>query len=374
MRRLHATDADRGRRPTAESGSVGRIAQATGRPPTGGGPHDDHDPPRREPSLARERPGADRRPPPPAVTRSPSAVPYLPGLDGMRALAVVAVMVYHANSSWLPGGFLGVEVFFVISGYLITLLLIGEHERHGRVSLGQFWAAPRPPTAPGDRRAAGRDHHLQRAVPARHPRSATRRRPRGPHLRVELVPDLGGPGLHRVGRLRAAAAPVEPRRRGAVLPRSGRSSWSPCCGPGGTGCPASAWCSSASPLAITVVVAVVMYRGPVGTPAVTPDAYWTIGDRAISKLDFLYLSTPTRAIGLLLGAAFAMIWRPAALLRGPMRERGPAARRRRRRSGWSASARCAGTSTSSPRTVPTRGCSAAASSSPGWRRCASSPP
>ena len=49
----------------------------------------------------------------------------MPGLDGMRALAVVAVMVYHANSTWLPGGFLGVEVFFVISGYLITVLLIG---------------------------------------------------------------------------------------------------------------------------------------------------------------------------------------------------------------------------------------------------------
>ena len=48
-----------------------------------------------------------------------SRVPYLPGLDGMRALAVVAVMVYHANSSWLKGGFLGVEVFFVIEGGLI---------------------------------------------------------------------------------------------------------------------------------------------------------------------------------------------------------------------------------------------------------------
>ncbi len=63
-----------------------------------------------------------------------SRVPYLPGLDGMRALAVVAVMVYHANSDWLPGGFLGVEMFFVISGYLITLLLISERERTYRIS------------------------------------------------------------------------------------------------------------------------------------------------------------------------------------------------------------------------------------------------
>ena len=68
-----------------------------------------------------------------------SRVPYLPGLDGMRALAVVAVMIYHANSEWLPGGFLGVEVFFVISGYLITLLLIAEKERTGGVRLGAFW-------------------------------------------------------------------------------------------------------------------------------------------------------------------------------------------------------------------------------------------
>ena len=71
--------------------------------------------------------------------RAISRVPYLPGLDGMRALSVAAVMVYHANPSWLPGGFLGVEVFFVISGYLITLLLIGEHERTGRVDLRGFY-------------------------------------------------------------------------------------------------------------------------------------------------------------------------------------------------------------------------------------------
>ena len=46
---------------------------------------------------------------------------YMPGLDGLRAIAVVAVIIYHANKSWLTGGFLGVEVFFVISGYLIKI-------------------------------------------------------------------------------------------------------------------------------------------------------------------------------------------------------------------------------------------------------------
>ncbi len=68
-----------------------------------------------------------------------SRVPYLPGLDGLRAIAVVAVLVYHADHEWLSGGFLGVEVFFVISGYLITLLLLSEKERTGKVRLGQFW-------------------------------------------------------------------------------------------------------------------------------------------------------------------------------------------------------------------------------------------
>ena len=71
------------------------------------------------------------------ASRGLSAVPYLPGLDGMRAIAVVAVMLYHANHEWLPGGFLGVEVFFVISGYLITLLLMAEREQTGHIDLLQ---------------------------------------------------------------------------------------------------------------------------------------------------------------------------------------------------------------------------------------------
>jgi peptidoglycan/LPS O-acetylase OafA/YrhL len=63
----------------------------------------------------------------------------MPGLDGMRAFAVVAVMVYHANHEWLSGGFLGVEVFFVVSGYLITTLLLAEYERSDRIDFGRFW-------------------------------------------------------------------------------------------------------------------------------------------------------------------------------------------------------------------------------------------
>ena len=64
---------------------------------------------------------------------------YQPGLDGVRALAVSAVMLYHAGFSWLHGGFFGVEVFFVVSGFLITSLLLEERQRVGRVSLRHFW-------------------------------------------------------------------------------------------------------------------------------------------------------------------------------------------------------------------------------------------
>jgi peptidoglycan/LPS O-acetylase OafA/YrhL len=65
--------------------------------------------------------------------------PYLPGLDGIRAIAVLAVMAYHLDSGWAPGGLLGVQVFFVLSGYLITDLLVAEYRRHQGIGLKQFW-------------------------------------------------------------------------------------------------------------------------------------------------------------------------------------------------------------------------------------------
>ncbi len=63
----------------------------------------------------------------------------MPGLDGLRALAVGSVLLYHGGISWMSGGFLGVEVFFVISGYLITALLLAEWRDTDRIDLGQFW-------------------------------------------------------------------------------------------------------------------------------------------------------------------------------------------------------------------------------------------
>ncbi len=61
------------------------------------------------------------------------------GLDGLRALAVVGVLLYHAGVTWVPGGFLGVDLFFVISGFLITSLLISERQRDGAISIGRFY-------------------------------------------------------------------------------------------------------------------------------------------------------------------------------------------------------------------------------------------
>lgn len=66
---------------------------------------------------------------------------HVPGLDGLRMIAVVAVIVYHLDAPWLPGGFLGVDVFFVISGYLITSQLWAGAADRGHVDLTGFWLA-----------------------------------------------------------------------------------------------------------------------------------------------------------------------------------------------------------------------------------------
>jgi hypothetical protein len=64
----------------------------------------------------------------------------VPALDGLRGLAVAAVLAFHGGVGFLPGGFLGVDAFFVLSGYLITTLLIRERASTGRIALGAFWA------------------------------------------------------------------------------------------------------------------------------------------------------------------------------------------------------------------------------------------
>lgn len=69
----------------------------------------------------------------------PFRLGYVPGLDGLRALSILAVMIYHANPDLLSGGFIGVEVFFGLSGFLITALLIQEFDNTGEISLKTFY-------------------------------------------------------------------------------------------------------------------------------------------------------------------------------------------------------------------------------------------
>ena len=66
---------------------------------------------------------------------------YIPAIDGLRAVAVVAVILYHLGFTWIPGGFLGVDLFFVISGYVITRLLLDSIQRSGGLDLRAFYAA-----------------------------------------------------------------------------------------------------------------------------------------------------------------------------------------------------------------------------------------
>ena len=68
-------------------------------------------------------------------------ITHIPAIDGLRAVAVIAVMLYHLGFSWIPGGFLGVDLFFVISGYVITRLLLDSIQRSGGLDLRAFYKA-----------------------------------------------------------------------------------------------------------------------------------------------------------------------------------------------------------------------------------------
>ncbi|MGN6558069.1 MAG: acyltransferase family protein [Solirubrobacterales bacterium] len=66
---------------------------------------------------------------------------YMPGLDGLRAIAVLAVIVFHLGFNWAPGGLLGVGIFFTLSGYLITDILLSQLSQRGKIDLLRFWGA-----------------------------------------------------------------------------------------------------------------------------------------------------------------------------------------------------------------------------------------
>ena len=87
------------------------------------------------PVRASERPAAAAQ----GESQQQRRMRYIPALDGLRTLAVAAVVLYHLNLTWAQGGLLGVTMFFVLSGYLITRLLIAEFDQSGGIDLKSFW-------------------------------------------------------------------------------------------------------------------------------------------------------------------------------------------------------------------------------------------
>src|ERR1700722_13538997 len=67
-------------------------------------------------------------------------LPYNPPLDGVQELAIVLVLCYHGGATFVPGGYVGVDTFFVLSGFLITSILVHEDDTSGRIALLSFWA------------------------------------------------------------------------------------------------------------------------------------------------------------------------------------------------------------------------------------------
>ncbi|MCU1458584.1 MAG: Acyltransferase family, partial [Actinomycetia bacterium] len=76
---------------------------------------------------------------PPSSAKQRPHLGYQPALDGLRALAVIGVLLYHGGVDWAQGGFLGVDLFFTLSGFLITSLLLVEFRANQGIDLKRFW-------------------------------------------------------------------------------------------------------------------------------------------------------------------------------------------------------------------------------------------
>ena len=101
---------------------------------------DEARPPASAPSDGASPDGADTNGASTNGASTPARLGYIPALDGVRALAVAAVLVYHGELGWFSGGFLGVDVFFVLSGYLITSVLLAAWRRNGgHLGLARFY-------------------------------------------------------------------------------------------------------------------------------------------------------------------------------------------------------------------------------------------
>ena len=268
--------------------------------------------------------GARSSSPPPATPSAGlSRVPYLPGLDGLRAIAVVAVMLYHANHTWLRGGFLGVEVFFVISGYLITLLLVGEYERTGGVNLREFWLRRARRLLPAVLLLMAL---LVIYITAFYP--AVRESTRGDFVGglfyvsnwYQILVGQGYASSEAFVPLRHLWSLAVEEQFYLVWPlvmlfimRRWRRRL-----------PSIGLRLIGAAFVVALLVALLFPGGfvPLACSAENSTGYWHLFGRCISRVDFLYLGSLSRSGGLLLGAGFAILWRPLAILRGPLRDKG----------------------------------------------------
>ena len=237
------------------------------------------------------------------------SLPYLPSLDGLRAVAVISVIIYHANKAWLGGGFLGVEVFFVISGYLITTLLVTESATTGRISLKAFWL----------RRARRLLPALWTLLLAVTIYCSLFERDTLGTLRGDVIGSLVyGFNWFQiwVGSSYFSAFGFVPLRHlwslaveeqfyfvwplvMLVLLKSGRRYLH-----------SIGLLFLLGSVAISVYVATVYQSGVAVSVEQSPNHYLSLIGHPVLRLDYLFLGTVSRAGGLLIGAALAMFWRP----------------------------------------------------------------
>jgi peptidoglycan/LPS O-acetylase OafA/YrhL len=243
-------------------------------------------------SRARDalRPAARRRP------ALPGRLGYQPGLDGLRGLSVLAVIGYHAGFGWLRGGWIGVEVFFVVSGFLITSLLVEERESSGRIDLGQFWRrrARRLLPALGVMLAVVATATLLLGSAAE--RASVRRDLPWALVYLSNWGQIAGDVPYY-----ATEAPVLRHLWSLAIEEQFYLVW-----------PLAFVVLSRTrmrPVAVARALAVLACTAMIATFVLQVGGPGPLfGD--VDRTNFMYLSTVTRASGLLLGAAAAFVWRP----------------------------------------------------------------